>query len=329
MSLTIRLLRTSWLFGRIFVAYFTYWLMRRVFGRDTQRGVVVPPWLQRIRSWLDARTAKKLYRAFVRFRGVYIKVGQVLSMMGGFLPPIFAKELEALQDAVPPQRTKTMTAVIERDLGKKVDALFTSFEPRCLAAASLGQVHRATLKDGRQVAVKILYPGIRDVIRVDMRVIRWALKVYKLFVPVSNIESLYDAVKDMLRRETDYELESRNMQRMAQNFDSYPRFEFPEPITEFCARDVLTMTFMDGHKITDHALITGLGLKRETVAKTLIEGFYKQLFIDRFFHADPHPGNFLVRKAADGSAKIIVLDRLPATGTLRSRARSRSSDLRP
>jgi len=314
--LLIRLVRALWIFGIVLVGYLFHLALLKVFRRwerdpETGREVArIPPWLKRQRERLDARSAKRMLHGMLRLRGVYIKLGQVLSVMGGFLPQVVIKELETLQDAVPPHPFSDVERVIQESLGKPYDQLFERMEKEPIAAASLGQVHVAYLPDGTKLAVKVLYPGIRDVIRVDMRVVRLMLRVYKYFVPIQNIESVHEALVDLLRRETDYIHEAACIERMTANSTDDDGLLFPKVIHHLTTSDVLTMTFMEGFKITDFAAYERLGVDREKVATRLIKMFYKQCLVDRFFHADPHPGNFLVQPGpnGDGDGYIVVLD---------------------
>lgn len=311
MPLLIRLFRASLLFGVILASYLFQlglsWLLRH---QERSRGRwidVDPPWLDARWQRLHAVNARRLYEGMIRLRGVFIKLGQVLSITGGFLPRIYMKELEALQDQVPPRPFDEMEAAFLESLGKRPGECFAKIDREPLAAASLGQVHVAHLKDGSKVAVKVLYPGIRDIIRVDMRVVGWALRVYKWFFPVNGIERVHAALVDLLRRETEYEHEAACMERMAKNFEEEPDILFPKPIRDFSSRDVLTMTFMEGFKITRKDEMKRLGIEPSQVATRLVQSFYKQLFVDYFFHADPHPGNFLVQAHPDGP-RLVVLD---------------------
>src|SRR4051812_48683348 len=163
---------------------------------------VLPPWLKDRRKRVDQRNARRLLRGMLRLRGVFIKLGQVLSIMGGFLPRVYSKELEQLQDQVPPHPFSDLEAALRESFGKGSAELFADIEREPVAAASLGQVHVAHLKDGRKVAVKFLYPMIRGIISVDMRVLGLAILVYKRFVPVFKIERVHEQLVDMLRRET-------------------------------------------------------------------------------------------------------------------------------
>ena len=305
----VRLLRALWVFGLILGSYLLQIGLGRVCGRrttDDER--VLPPWLVRRRERIDTRNARRLLRSMLRLRGVYIKLGQVLSIMGGFLPRAYGRELESLQDRVPPHRFRDVRRRFREDFGKSPEAMFARIENEPIAAASLGQVHAAWLPDGRKVAVKILYPRIREVIRTDLKVIGLAIRVYNRFVPVQNLSSVHAALVDLLRRETDYLHEAGCMGRMATCFAGSDDVLFPEVIAEFTTRNILTMTFMEGIKITHVEAITAAGANPKAVARRLVEMFFEQIFVHHYFHADPHPGNFLVQVGSDGRARIVVLD---------------------
>jgi ubiquinone biosynthesis protein len=314
MSLTVRFSRALWAFGLILSDYLIQIGLAKVFVkrvRDPKSGRtkrIRPSWLLERRERVDERNAQRTLDAMLQLRGVYIKLGQVLSIMGGFLPKVYVKKLQVLQDRVPPHPFHEVEVVFKRDLGKLPSECFRSIEQEPIAAASLGQVHVAYLHSGEKVAVKILYPGIRDIIRVDMMIVRMAMLVYKRFVPIDNLENIATALVDLLRRETDYVHEAGCMERMAKNFEGDHDILFPKVVREFSTSDVLTMTFMEGVKITNFEALAELGLERKAVATRLVESFYKQLFLHRFFHADPHPGNFLVQKGEDGKVRIVILD---------------------
>ena len=315
MSLFVRLVRAQLAFGIIFASYMVQLGLVKVFRRwrdDPATGheePVLPPWLTRRQARLDEKNSKRMLAGMLRQRGVYIKLGQVLSIMGGFLPPPYIKRLETLQDAVPPHPFDEIERAFIESLGAPPAAFFRSIEREPVAAASLGQVHVAYMDDGRKVAVKVLYPGIRDVVRIDMRVIKLMVRVYKWFVPVQNIEAVHGSLLDLLRRETDYLHEAECMRRMSANFADDDHILFPEVIDGVTTRDVLTMSFMEGIKITHLDEIRERGVDLHKLANRLVKSFYKQVFVDRFFHADPHPGNFLVQPV-EGSddAKLVVLD---------------------
>ncbi len=314
MTLAVRLLRALFTFSVILTSYLIQLGLGRVFAMRLGRGRAareLPGWLTARRARVDQNNARRLLRAMLKLRGVFIKLGQVLSIMGGFLPRAYGKELEQLQDQVPPHPFSDLEAALRASFGRTASELFASIERAPLAAASLGQVHVARLRDGRKVAVKFLYPGIRGIIAVDLRVLRLAILVYKRFVPVGRIERVHESLVDLLRRETDYLHEAACMERMAENFEGDAGLAFPEVIHELTTRDVLTMTFMEGIKITRLDALRSAGVAPSDVALRLVQAFYKMLFADRFFHADPHPGNFLVaaRSAEEGGGfRLVVLD---------------------
>jgi predicted unusual protein kinase regulating ubiquinone biosynthesis (AarF/ABC1/UbiB family) len=308
--MAFRLSRALLLFGAIFASYLVQMGLARLLGRqvhDAEENRTrwrVPEWVRRRRKKVDQKNARRLLRGMLRLRGVYIKLGQVLSIMGGFLPRAFTVELESLQDQVPPHPFKDVERTFQQCFGKSPEQCFKDIDRTPIAAASLGQVHAAHLADGTKVAVKILYPRIRDVIKTDMRVLRYVLVVYKWFFPFNHLERVHASLVDLLRRETDYLHEAACMERMAKNFSAEPDILFPEVVHELTTKEILTMTYMEGIKITRFDELEKLGVDRTRLATRLVQSFYKQLFVDRFFHADPHPGNFLVQEGP----KIVVLD---------------------
>jgi ubiquinone biosynthesis protein len=317
--LFIRLVRSLFAFGVILSSYLVQLGLVRVFARKVRPSTErvrrlrfeereVPAWLKERRKRVDQNNARRLLRSMLRLRGVFIKLGQVLSVMGGFLPRVYAKELEQLQDQVPPQPFSALETALRKSFGKSSKDLFRDIEEAPIAAASLGQVHVAHLFDGRKVAVKFLYPGIRPMIAVDMRVLGLAILVYKRFVPVAKIERVHESLVDLLRRESDYLHEAACMERMAKNFAGDAGIAFPAALAELTTKDVLTMTFMEGFKITRLDDLAAAKIPASDVAVRLVQAFYKMLFLDRFFHADPHPGNFLVEPLGDGNFRIVVLD---------------------
>ncbi|MDB4977416.1 MAG: Ubiquinone biosynthesis monooxygenase UbiB [Myxococcaceae bacterium] len=314
MSLFVRFTRALFAFGLILADYLSQrWLTKLVAPRrlDPKTGTKRrnrPAWLKARGKRVDERNAQRLLDAMLSLRGVYIKLGQVLSIMGGFLPRVYIKKLSVLQDKVPPHPYSEVEAVFRAQFGKLPTECFARFDSESIAAASLGQVHVAYLQDGSKVAVKILYAGIRDIIRIDMIIVRMAIRVYKWFVPIDSIENAYHSLVDLLARETDYLHEAACMKRMAENFRGQDDILFPSVIDALTTRDILTMTFMEGVKITNFEAFAELGIDRKVVATRLIQAFYKQLFVDRFFHADPHPGNFLVQQGEDGRPRLVVLD---------------------
>src|ERR1043165_8341249 len=301
----IRLVRATRVFAIIFLSYLWQVSWARLW----------PTRYDASARWkkINRRNARRMYRGFVRLRGVYIKLGQILSVMGTFLPREYTEELEALQDDVPPQSYQKIRKTFVQSFGKQPHEVFAKFEQVPIAAASLGQVHEARNAAGERLAVKILYPNVGTIIKVDLRVLGWALRVYKNFVPLQQIERVHEQLADMLTRETDLVNEAAMIDRMSKNFTGDPDVLFPKVYPEWSSHDVMTMTFMDGVKITKKSALSKLELDPYAVGTKLTKIFYKQLFIDRFFHADPHPGNFFVQRGPEGQVRIVVLDLGSAT----------------
>lgn len=301
----IRLIRATRVFAIIFLSYMWQMSWARLW----------PTRFETKQRWkkIHRRNARRMYSGFVRLRGVYIKLGQILSIMGTFLPKEYVEELEALQDDVPPCSYRKITKTFYKSFKKQPLDMFTSFEKEPIAAASLGQVHEARNATGDRLAVKILYPNVGTIIKVDLKVLGWALDIYKNFVPLQQIQRVHEQLADMLTRETDLLNEAAMIERMRKNFVGDPDVLFPTVYPELSSHDVMTMTFMDGVKVTRKDALSKLGLSPDAVATKLIKIYYKQLFIDRFFHADPHPGNFFVQRGPEGQPRIVVLDLGSAT----------------
>lgn len=248
--------------------------------------------------------ARRLADGFARLRGVFIKMGQVLSVVGTFLPAAFGEALEALQDKVPPRPFSEIEVRLREAFGSDPLARFGSFEREPLAAASLAQVHRATTRDGRAIAVKILYPGIELLIRRDLAVMRSLLPVIKRVVTVGRVERVFDELSAMLARETNYVHERANMARIREIFAKREDVIVPDVVDELTAAGVLSMSFEPGSKINDIEAETAQGIDTAEVAKLLVECYFTMLLEHRVFHADPHPGNFLVRPGP----RLVILD---------------------
>ncbi|HVU03229.1 MAG TPA: AarF/UbiB family protein [Polyangiaceae bacterium] len=281
-----RSLRALFLALTILASYGLHYVVATVFGwkRTAAR-------FERV----HAVNAKRLATGCTELRGVFIKLGQVLSVLGGFLPRAYGRELERLQDRVPPRPFPEIEGRLKEALGPDALARFASFSREPIAAASLAQVHRATTMDGRSVAVKVLYPGIETLIQRDLAVLRTLLPVFRRLLPISRFDRILDQLSAMLARETDYSQERRNIETVRAIFSDRSDVVVPTVVSELTAGGVLTMTFEDGIKVTDFASIDAAGIDRDAVARLLVEIYWAMLLEHRVFHADPHPGNFLVR----------------------------------
>lgn len=281
-----RFVRASALFAGILLSYLFLWLASRVVGRRR-----VGPALARA----HARHSRRLRWGFLRLQGVYIKIGQVLSILGSFLPPEYIAALQGLQDQVPPRPYRTIRRTFLADRGRPPEAFFAEMEEAPIAAASLGQVHRARLPSGEQVAVKVLYPNIDRIIAIDMRVLGWVFRVYRMLFPIADVRVILDQLRDVLQRETDYVQEADNCERLAAAFADDPRVTCPRVFRDLSSGRILVMELMEGIKLTDLDGLRAAGICPTEVATLLVRSYYKQLLLDGLYHADPHPGNFLVR----------------------------------
>ncbi len=276
-------------------SYLWFFFLARIFGG---------PWADARVSDLHARNARRVERTIVELQGLFIKVGQLLSIMANFLPAEFRSELEGLQDQVPPREFPEIAARIEEELGRPVDSIFGAFSREPLASASLGQVHEATLKDGTRVAVKVQHRDIDEIVRLDLLTIRRIMAIVSVFVPVRGLDAYYHQIRAMISEEVDFQREVRNVTRIADNFAEQPTVVFPRPIPELCTRRVMTTTFVEGIKVGDVAAIELAGIDRKALARRIITVFCQQIFVDGIYHADPHPGNMLVGSGGE----LVLLD---------------------
>jgi len=258
---------------------------------------------QRIKA-VHKENAKRVYATILELQGLFIKVGQLLSIMANFLPEEFRQELEGLQDQVPPRAFAEIAPRVEAELGGKVDDLFDDFHREPIASASLGQVHAAATKEGRRVAVKVQHQDIDEIVRLDLKTIRRIITVVQWFVPVQGLDGYYHQIKDLLRQELDFTGEADNIEKIARNFERDPRVIFPVPVRELSTSRVLTTTFVEGKKLTDLAGLDAMGIDKKELASRLVRVYCQMIFVDGIYHADPHPGNILVN--ADGD--LVLLD---------------------
>jgi len=294
-----RTLRAGWMFLGILADYLVYLGLRRVAGRERTAG-----WLERTHR----RGARRLHRGILRLEGVYVKIGQVLSMMTSFLPDAYLSELEGLQDAVPPRAFAAIRARVEDELAAPITKVFAAFDESPVASASLGQVHLAELPDGRRVAVKVQYPGVERVVATDLAMIHVVVRVIGYFLEGLHPDRIYDDLSSTIRAELVYTNEGANAERIAANFADDDHVRFPAIVWDHTTDRVLTMERMGGRKITDVAGLRADGIEPRDVIEKLVQSYFKQLLVDRLYHADPHPGNFFVTRHADTKPVITFLD---------------------
>jgi ubiquinone biosynthesis protein len=231
----------------------------------------------------------------------YVKFGQLLSNRSDLLPAALIKELEKLQDGVPPVPGNIAQQLVEQELKKNTGELFAWFQPEAFASASMAQVHRATLKTGEQVVLKIQRPGIKEVIEQDIKVMLQLAEIFKNRIPSLKSFDPVGLVKNFeesIMKELDFVNESINLQRFYNNFTLDPNnkghVHSPKVYREFTTPRVLTMEFIKGVKINDLQKLEAAGLDRKILAKRLAISYFKQIYRYGFFHGDPHSGNLLV-----------------------------------
>jgi len=227
----------------------------------------------------------------------FIKLGQILSTRPDLIPPIYLAELIRLQDTVPPAPWEMIKAQIERELEDSLDRVFSSFESQPVAAASLGQVHCATLQSGEEVVVKAQRPGMEQVIRVDLEILHDLAELAQKHTPMGKLYDLPEIVEDFantLRNEMNYLREGRNADRFRQNFPSEAALYIPKVYWDYTTERVLTLERIRGIKINDIEALDAAGIDRHRAALNSARIIIKEVLEDGFFHADPHPGNFFV-----------------------------------
>ncbi|MFZ2362173.1 MAG: AarF/UbiB family protein [Anaerolineae bacterium] len=238
----------------------------------------------------------------------YVKVGQIVSSQASVLPAEWEAQLAQLQSNVPPFPSSQVREIIIEELGKPPEELFATFEGEAFAAASTAQVHRATLRDGAEVVVKVQRPNIRNQMKADVGIMRNASRVLSnrfQALRAIDLAGMVDEFGTNAIRELDYTGEAYNSFRLTQNMASIPGVHIPKIFPELSSDKVLTMEFIRGVKISNLEAIDAAGLDREALAKNALRAIVKQLLIDGFFHADPHPGNVLVEL---GTGDIAFID---------------------
>jgi predicted unusual protein kinase regulating ubiquinone biosynthesis (AarF/ABC1/UbiB family) len=250
--------------------------------------------------------ADALARDLESLGATFVKLGQVLSTRADLLPPAYLEALSRLQDDVEPVPFADIQKVVEADLGVRISKAFSQFEETPLAAASLGQVHRAALRDGRVVAVKVQRPGVAEQVKADLD----ALDEIAGFMAARtdagrqyDLPGMVTEFRTALEAELDYLREADHLRLLGRNLAEFKTLIVPQPVDGYTATRVLTMDYVSGTKVTAISPVVAVELDREVLADTLIRSYLKQIVLDGVFHADPHPGNVLV---TDGGLLALV-----------------------
>lgn len=278
----------AWLFARVL-----FWelVLRRLAGERVARGRPA-----RLRRWAGE------FRAMaVNMGGVMIKLGQFISSRVDVLPPEVIEVLATLQDEVPTVPFELIRQTLAEELGPP-DTRFAAFEPIPIAAASLGQAHRARLPDGARVVVKVQRPGIHSLVHTDLTALEvvagWAMKI-PFIRRRANVPALLDEFSGVLWQELDYTQEVDNVEAFERLFAADRGIYIPQVYRDCCTRRVVTLEDVSAIKITDYDRLVEAGIDRRDVARRLINTYLWMVFVKRFFHADPHPGNLFVYPLPD------------------------------
>lgn len=258
------------------------------------------PFRKRIRSfgqWPSVKepaVAERLRMAFAELGPSFIKLAQILSSRPDLITKRFAEEFKKLQDRVPPFSSDEAVQIIEQETAGTIDQLFSEFDAMPVAAASIAQVHFATLLDGSKVIVKVQRPRIREQIETDIGILSFAAGLMEKYFPESsffNPSGIVEEFSRTVRKELDFAEEARNCIRFKKNFELIPDVHIPAVHPEFSTDRIIIMERIEGVRLDDIDGITKLGLDRAKLAKAGINAYFKQILEDGFFHADPHAGN--------------------------------------
>jgi ubiquinone biosynthesis protein len=251
--------------------------------------------------------AEELAADLEKLGPTFIKLGQLLSTRADLLPAPYLEALSRLQDQVGPFPYEEVDRIVSEELGVRISKAFADFEPNPIAAASLAQVHRASLRDGREVVVKVQRPRIREQIVEDLD----ALEEIAGFIDAHTelgkryeFGNMLQSLRKSLLRELDFETEANNLVRFSDNLREFERIIIPEPIVDFTTSRVLTMEHIPGKKITDLSPLRLMEIDGPALADELFRAYLKQILIDGAFHADPHPGNVFLTE----DERIALLD---------------------
>lgn len=248
------------------------------------------------------RIAKWLVKNILELGPTFIKIGQSLSTRADLIPIEYIEEFSQLQDRVPPFSSDLAIAAIEQELGKPISVLFAEFNPTPLAAASLGQVHKARLHTGEDVVVKVQRPGLARLFNLDFEIlhhlVRWLNRLLK-GIRKFNLEAIYREFFELLYQEIDYIHEGKNADRFRQNFQDYQRVAVPQVYWQYTTSKILTLEYLPGIKIDNRPALEASQIDTQAVIQLGITCYLKQLLEDGFFQSDPHPGNMAVSPRGD------------------------------
>jgi ubiquinone biosynthesis protein len=241
-----------------------------------------------------APEAKELAADLEKLGPTFIKLGQLLSTRADLLPAPYLEALTRLQDHIEPFSYEEVDRIVSGEIGVRISKAFADFDPQPLAAASLAQVHRATMRDGREVVVKVQRPNIREQIVEDLEALGQIAQFLDAHTELGkryDFENMLNGLRTSLLRELDFKLEAGNLITFSENLREFDQIIIPDPVEDFCSSRVLTMEYIPGKKITDLSPLRLMEIDGPGLARELFRAYLKQILLDGFVHADPHPGN--------------------------------------
>jgi predicted unusual protein kinase regulating ubiquinone biosynthesis (AarF/ABC1/UbiB family) len=252
-------------------------------------------------------TAEQIVTVLGGMKGAAMKVGQVLSFLDlGLVPEGYQEEfqakLAALRDSAPTVSFDQMSKVMQEELGQKPSDAFAELDPAPIAAASIGQVYRGKLHDGRDVAIKVQYPGVNDAVRADMQNLGMIMRLAKRITPQMDVKAVTAEIRDRIVEELDYELEASNHRTLARLYRNHPFIYIPPVITELCRERIIVTEYVEGERFEQ--LTSSSQDERNRIGEIMFRFYFGSMYRHRRFSGDPHPGNML--RMADG--KICFLD---------------------
>eukprot|EP00879_Flechtneria_rotunda_P032356 GHRR01035548.1.p1 GENE.GHRR01035548.1~~GHRR01035548.1.p1 ORF type:complete len:620 (+),score=233.11 GHRR01035548.1:197-2056(+) len=299
--------RTCEIWAFAFTFAWRYFLLNQKWTYPKSKGGMTPAAVSARKTQL----AVWLREGLVKLGPTFIKIGQQFSTRVDVLSQEFIKELEKLQDNVPPFETATALRILEDSLGAPPGQVFAEFDEQPIAAASLGQVHLAKLQTGEHVVVKVQRPGLKELFDIDLKNVR-ALAVWlqkadpKTDGAARDWVAIYDECSRILYQEIDYTLEGRNADRFRENFKNVDWVKVPMVFWQYSSPEVLVLEYVPGTKINDAAALDAQGLDRQRLARLAVESYLQQILNHGFFHADPHPGNVAVD--AKNGGRLVYYD---------------------
>jgi len=257
---------------------------------------------QLLREDLALQTAEDVADTLGAMKGVMMKIGQMASYVDDGLSPAVRRTLARLQDSVPPMSPQLAAAVVAEELGAPPERAFARWDPRPIAAASIGQVHRAVTRNGRAVAVKVQYPGIAETITADLRNVALLRRMLRITAPAQDVDALLTELRDRIGEELDYRREAEDQRLLAAYYDGHPTIHIPAVVSQLSTRRVMTSELSGGARFAE--LAGWPQHERDLAAETIYRFVFRSLYEVQAFNGDPHPGNYLFH----GGGRVTFLD---------------------